>query len=299
MVTYTLDVGIGISQSVQCLGYCLDDQDSVPGRGRDFFLFATTSRSALGTTQPPIQWVTRFLSPGVKRPVREADHSPPTTAEAESIYTSNSPYVFTAWYPVKHRDKCIFIFLPQTLRVHFIQNCSKGNNNKMESRSYEGTALTSSRQAPVLFWHFVKINSNETMKCFYYYDSLYTRIFPLSSSLLYKAMALRGDRFMHQKVAKQRNNDVHRLLHVQRSVTVAYESETRKVGAERVMYVCMYVCVCVCVCMHACMHVWREFSIRILWVFRSGNYSSHLLWQRKWLLNVRFTISRSIFGEFF
>jgi hypothetical protein len=29
--------------------------------------------------QPPIQWVTEALSPGVKRPGLEADHSPPNS----------------------------------------------------------------------------------------------------------------------------------------------------------------------------------------------------------------------------
>jgi hypothetical protein len=34
-------------------------------------------------TQPPIQWVPGALSLRVKRPGREADHSPPTTAEVK------------------------------------------------------------------------------------------------------------------------------------------------------------------------------------------------------------------------
>jgi hypothetical protein len=33
--------------------------------------------------QPPIQWVPGDLSLGVKRPGREADHSPPSSAEVE------------------------------------------------------------------------------------------------------------------------------------------------------------------------------------------------------------------------
>jgi hypothetical protein len=38
-------------------------------------------------------------SPGVKRPKREADHSPPTSAEVKKtwIYTSTPPYVFMAY----------------------------------------------------------------------------------------------------------------------------------------------------------------------------------------------------------
>jgi hypothetical protein len=43
-----------------------------------------TSRLAVGPTQPPEQWVTRSVSPGVKRPGHEAHHSPPSSAEVNS-----------------------------------------------------------------------------------------------------------------------------------------------------------------------------------------------------------------------
>jgi hypothetical protein len=36
---------------------------------------------ALRPTQPPVQYVPRVLSLGVERPRREADHSPPSSAE--------------------------------------------------------------------------------------------------------------------------------------------------------------------------------------------------------------------------
>jgi hypothetical protein len=62
---------------------------SSPGRVKKF-LFSTSSRQALGPTQIPIQWVPGALSPGVKRPVREGDHSPPSSAEF------TPPYVFMA-----------------------------------------------------------------------------------------------------------------------------------------------------------------------------------------------------------
>jgi hypothetical protein len=52
-------------------------------RGLGIFLFTTESRTALGPTQPPIQWVSVALSLGVKRPGREADHSPPSSAEVK------------------------------------------------------------------------------------------------------------------------------------------------------------------------------------------------------------------------
>jgi hypothetical protein len=48
------------------------------------FLFSKMSRPALGPTQPHIQWVTKSVYPGVKRPAREADHSPPPTGEVKN-----------------------------------------------------------------------------------------------------------------------------------------------------------------------------------------------------------------------
>jgi hypothetical protein len=71
--------------------------DSSPGTVKNF-LFSKSSRPALGFTQPPIQWVPGALSPGVKRPRREADHSPPTSAEVKKmrIYTSTPPHAFMA-----------------------------------------------------------------------------------------------------------------------------------------------------------------------------------------------------------
>jgi hypothetical protein len=47
------------------------------------FLFITTSRMALGPTQPPIQWVPGALSLGVKQPGCEADHLPPSSAKVK------------------------------------------------------------------------------------------------------------------------------------------------------------------------------------------------------------------------
>jgi hypothetical protein len=49
------------------------------------FLFSTSSRPALGSIQPPIQWVLGALSPRAKRPGREADHSHPASAEVKAI----------------------------------------------------------------------------------------------------------------------------------------------------------------------------------------------------------------------
>jgi hypothetical protein len=51
------------------------------------FPLASVSRPALGPIQPPVQWVPEVLSPAVKsRPGRDADHSPPSSAEVENEY---------------------------------------------------------------------------------------------------------------------------------------------------------------------------------------------------------------------
>jgi hypothetical protein len=47
------------------------------------FLFTTVSRTALGPTQPPMQWVPGALSLGVKRPGSETDHSPASSVEVK------------------------------------------------------------------------------------------------------------------------------------------------------------------------------------------------------------------------
>jgi hypothetical protein len=74
-------------------------QSSSPGTVKNC-LFSTSSWSALGPTQPPIQWVWGggALSPGVKLQGHEADHSAPASAEVKKMwdYTSTPPYAFMA-----------------------------------------------------------------------------------------------------------------------------------------------------------------------------------------------------------
>jgi hypothetical protein len=47
---------------------------------------------------------------GVKRLGREANHTPPSSAEVKNAwsYTSTPPYVFMEWCLVKHGDKFNF-----------------------------------------------------------------------------------------------------------------------------------------------------------------------------------------------
>jgi hypothetical protein len=69
------------------LGYGLDDREFVSRQRLGIFLFTTASRPALRPTQPPIQWVPGVLSLGVKRPGREADHSPPPSADIKNAWS--------------------------------------------------------------------------------------------------------------------------------------------------------------------------------------------------------------------
>jgi hypothetical protein len=59
-------------------------------RGLEFFLFTTASRTALGPTQPPIQWVPGARSLGVKRPGYETDNSLPSSAEVKNAWNYNA-----------------------------------------------------------------------------------------------------------------------------------------------------------------------------------------------------------------
>jgi hypothetical protein len=81
-------------------------------QGLGIFLFITVSIMALGPTQFPFQWVTGTLSLGVKWLGREADYSPPSSAEVKNAWscTSTPQYVFMVWCLVKCRDNFTFTF---------------------------------------------------------------------------------------------------------------------------------------------------------------------------------------------
>jgi hypothetical protein len=90
------DSSVGIAT-----GYGMDEQG-----GREFRVPIGSKKIVISPYRPDRLWVhpTSYkngyqgLFPGVKRQVREADHSPPTSAEVEKmwIYTSTPPYVFMA-----------------------------------------------------------------------------------------------------------------------------------------------------------------------------------------------------------
>jgi hypothetical protein len=62
-----------------------------------FFLFATASRTALGAVHPPVQWVPGVLSPGIKLPGCEPDHSLPPSAEDRYAWCPASTSPTSSW----------------------------------------------------------------------------------------------------------------------------------------------------------------------------------------------------------
>jgi hypothetical protein len=105
-------MGAGTAQSEWHLGYESNNRAigiRFPSWTRDLsFLHSVQTYS--GNRLVTIQWVPEILSPWVQRPGREADHSPPFTAENKNACSSASviPYVFMKWRSVKHEDNFTF-----------------------------------------------------------------------------------------------------------------------------------------------------------------------------------------------
>jgi hypothetical protein len=74
----------------------LKSADHVKSRDTRISVPVFSHCSALGPTQPPIQWVPGALSLAVKRPGREADNSPPSSTEVKEsvelyLHSPNTP----------------------------------------------------------------------------------------------------------------------------------------------------------------------------------------------------------------
>jgi hypothetical protein len=72
-----------IAQPVYRLGYDLDDRGSLPGKVRGFPLLHNL-QTVSGAHLASYPMGTGALSPGVKWQEREADHSPPSSAEVKN-----------------------------------------------------------------------------------------------------------------------------------------------------------------------------------------------------------------------
>jgi hypothetical protein len=60
------------------------EQGFVSYQGKEIFLFSVASRQPQGLTQFVIQWVQRAVFMGVKKQGREAEISPPPSAEVKN-----------------------------------------------------------------------------------------------------------------------------------------------------------------------------------------------------------------------
>jgi hypothetical protein len=94
--------------------------------GVGIFLFTTASRLALRPIQPLIQWVPGALSLRVKRPGREADHSPPSRAKVK---------------------ECVELYLHSRIRLH----CVVLSYKKAQGQPYFTLLLSSSSSSSSLF----------------------------------------------------------------------------------------------------------------------------------------------------
>jgi hypothetical protein len=65
----------------------LDDRGSIPGSGKEIFLFSVGPRPAMVPTQPPTKWVPGVCYLGAKLPGREADNSLPSSVEAKNTWS--------------------------------------------------------------------------------------------------------------------------------------------------------------------------------------------------------------------
>jgi hypothetical protein len=111
---------------------------------------ATASRPDVGPTQPPIKWVPRALTLGVKWLGRKADNSPQFNVEVENVcsYTCTPQYFVMAWCLVKHRDNFTF-----TLTYNF---ASRGKNFRyvmvMRLGGPQRRSEHDGEEAPCLCW---------------------------------------------------------------------------------------------------------------------------------------------------
>jgi hypothetical protein len=93
--------------------------------GLGIFLFTIASKAAVGPTQPPIQGVPGALSLGVKRPVSEANHTLPPSAEVKEwvelhLHSPNNPSWRRA--QLKHRDNFTLLLYADTWSLLYFRN---------------------------------------------------------------------------------------------------------------------------------------------------------------------------------
>jgi hypothetical protein len=99
----------------------LDGWSLIPSKGK-FLLVSTGSIPGLGPTQPPMQRLPGPISPAVKRPEREAHHSPPPSAEVKNGGAIPPLISMSSWcsaWLIKNRDSFTLLYKYQVLQRMF------------------------------------------------------------------------------------------------------------------------------------------------------------------------------------
>jgi hypothetical protein len=92
----------------------------------DISFFCRTSRLVLGPTQPPIEWVSRAVSPGAKWLVCEAERSPPSSDEVKNGGTQPPLFLTPLWCSaqlVKHKEN-VSLYNHSKQYQHYARNHS-------------------------------------------------------------------------------------------------------------------------------------------------------------------------------
>jgi hypothetical protein len=87
--------------------------------GAEVFPFFTTSRPALGPTEPFVQWYLVLFLLGVRQLASETDHLPTTCAEFknELRYASTPTFTFIDWCFIKNFTSSYYIRISFTINL--------------------------------------------------------------------------------------------------------------------------------------------------------------------------------------
>jgi hypothetical protein len=98
-------------------------------RGQGIFLQAYTT--ALGPTQPPVQWVLLESLTAVKRPGPEPDHLPPLSADVENDWCYKSIPLMLSWGAQRKLCICIYSSWVLSDRVEYVEDFANWNGRRV------------------------------------------------------------------------------------------------------------------------------------------------------------------------
>jgi hypothetical protein len=86
--------------------FCHINRGSIPGKGNDWIFSLPRPDRFWGPPRLLTNGYLGALSPWVKCPGRECDHSSPSSAKVKNAWscTSTHPYISITWCLIKHRD---------------------------------------------------------------------------------------------------------------------------------------------------------------------------------------------------